>query len=51
MEYAYVGVSSKEQNEERRIMEMRELNIPSERIFCDKDGRTHTCEIDKCLEK
>lgn len=38
MEYAYVRVSSKEQNEERQLMEMSELNIPSERIYIDKQS-------------
>lgn len=34
--YAYIRVSSYEQNEERQLVAMRELNIPTENIYMDK---------------
>ncbi|MDR0861469.1 MAG: recombinase family protein [Oscillospiraceae bacterium] len=34
--YGYVRVSSADQNEDRQIIAMNELNIPPERIFTDK---------------
>jgi DNA invertase Pin-like site-specific DNA recombinase len=38
MEYGYVRVSSKEQNEDRQIIAMNELRIPNEQIFIDKQS-------------
>jgi len=38
MEYGYVRVSSKEQNEDRQIIALNELQIPSEQIFIDKQS-------------
>ena len=38
MEYGYVRVSSKEQNEDRQIIAMGELQIPEDRIFTDKQS-------------
>lgn len=37
-EYAYIRVSSQEQNEERQLMAMRQLHIPEENIFIDKQS-------------
>ena len=34
--FAYIRVSSHEQNEERQLMAMRELKIPEENIYMDK---------------
>ncbi len=36
--YAYIRVSSKDQNEGRQLEEMRKLGIPEERIFIDKQS-------------
>lgn len=36
--FAYVRVSSSDQNEMRQILEMEKLNIPSENIFIDKQS-------------
>jgi DNA invertase Pin-like site-specific DNA recombinase len=36
--YGYVRVSSTDQNEERQILAMRELKIPAENIFIDKQS-------------
>ena len=36
--YGYVRVSSKDQNEDRQIITMREMNIPDENIFIDKQS-------------
>lgn len=36
--YAYIRVSSLDQNENRRFVAMRELGIPAERIFMDKQS-------------
>lgn len=38
MEYGYVRVSSKDQNEDRQLLAMSGLSIPSERIFTDKQS-------------
>lgn len=37
-EYAYIRVSSQEQNEERQLVAMRQLNIPQEHIYMDKQS-------------
>lgn len=37
-EYAYIRVSSQEQNEERQLVAMREKNIPEDHIFMDKQS-------------
>lgn len=37
-EYAYIRVSRQEQNEERQLVAMRQLNIPEENIFLDKQS-------------
>ena len=37
-EYAYIRVSSQEQNEERQLMAMQQLHIPEENIFIDKQS-------------
>lgn len=37
-EYAYIRVSSHEQNEERQLVAMRQLHIPEENIFMDKQS-------------
>ncbi|MDR1537575.1 MAG: recombinase family protein [Clostridiales bacterium] len=36
--YGYVRVSSADQNEDRQLVAMSELNIPAERIFTDKQS-------------
>ena len=38
MEYGYVRVSSKEQNEDRQIIALNELQIPNEQIYIDKQS-------------
>lgn len=37
-QYAYIRVSSQEQNEERQLVAMREMNVPSDNIFMDKQS-------------
>lgn len=37
-EYAYIRVSSQEQNEERQLVAMRALNVPEKHIFMDKQS-------------
>ena len=37
-EYGYVRVSSLDQNEERQLIEMKNLGIPEERIYKDKQS-------------
>ena len=37
-EYGYIRVSSADQNEDRQLVAMQELNIPPERIFIDKQS-------------
>lgn len=36
MEYGYVRVSSKDQNEERQMVEMRRLGIPERNVVVEK---------------
>lgn len=36
--YAYIRVSTKEQNEDRQLIAMRSLNIPEKNIFADKQS-------------
>ena len=36
--YAYIRVSSHEQNEERQLIAMRQLHIPEDHIFMDKQS-------------
>ncbi len=36
--YGYVRVSSKDQNEERQVITMRDMQIPEENIFIDKQS-------------
>jgi len=38
MEYGYVRVSSKEQNEDRQLLSISEKGIPQERIYIDKQS-------------
>ena len=38
MKYAYIRVSSKDQNEDRQLADAVKLNIPSENIFIDKQS-------------
>ena len=40
--YGYIRVSSADQNEDRQIIAMRELAIPKERIFMDKQSGKDT---------
>ena len=37
-QYAYIRVSSKEQNEERQRSAMREYGVPAENIILDKQS-------------
>jgi DNA invertase Pin-like site-specific DNA recombinase len=37
-DYAYVRVSSADQNEDRQLVEMRRLGIPSAQIYADKQS-------------
>ena len=37
-EYAYIRVSSTDQNEDRQILALNGLNIPPENIFTDKQS-------------
>ena len=36
--YAYVRVSSKDQNEDRQVLCMKELQVPESNIFIDKQS-------------
>ena len=36
--YGYVRVSSKDQNEERQMVEMQKAEVPGENIFMDKQS-------------
>lgn len=36
--YGYVRVSSKDQNEDRQVLAMRQFGIPDERIFIEKQS-------------
>ena len=38
MEYGYIRVSTREQNEQRRLIAMREFGIPQNRIYMDKQS-------------
>lgn len=36
--YGYIRVSTKEQNEDRQLIAMRDFGIPKENIFMDKQS-------------
>ncbi len=36
--YAYVRVSTRDQNEDRQVITMRQMNVPEENIFIDKQS-------------
>lgn len=36
--YGYVRVSSKDQNEDRQVIMMREMQVPEDNIFVDKQS-------------
>jgi DNA invertase Pin-like site-specific DNA recombinase len=36
--YGYIRVSSADQNEDRQLLAMQELNIPPENLFIDKQS-------------
>ena len=36
--YGYIRVSSKDQNEDRQLLAQKELNIPDEHIYIDKQS-------------
>ena len=38
MEYGYIRVSTREQNEQRQLLAMREFGIPKNRIYMDKQS-------------
>ena len=38
MEYGYIRVSTREQNEQRQLIAMQELGIPQNRIYMDKQS-------------
>ena len=37
-EYGYVRVSSSDQNEDRQMIALHEMNVPAENIFVDKQS-------------
>lgn len=37
-EFAYIRVSSRDQNEDRQLLALKELNIPDKNIFIDKQS-------------
>ena len=45
--YSYIRVSTREQNEDRQVLALRERNIPEKNIYMDKqsgkDFQNHTC--------
>ena len=50
--YGYVRVSSKEQNEDRQMIMMRELHVPNKNIYIDKQsGKDFERPNYKCLMK
>ena len=54
-EYGYVRVSSTDQNEDRQLISMQELKIPTDRIYIDKQSgkdfnRPAYQELMKCLK-
>ena len=36
--YGYIRVSSRDQNEERQLIAMKEMGVPEENIYCDKQS-------------
>ena len=36
--YGYIRVSTREQNEDRQLLAMQELNIPEKNLFIDKQS-------------
>ena len=36
--YGYVRVSSRDQNEDRQLITMKEMNVPEKNIFIDKQS-------------
>lgn len=38
MEYGYIRVSTREQNEQRQLIAMQEFGIPQNRIYMDKQS-------------
>ena len=38
LEYGYIRVSTKDQNEHRQMIAMRDIGISAENIFCDKES-------------
>ena len=36
--YGYIRVSSRDQNEDRQVLAMREINIPEKNIYIDKQS-------------
>lgn len=38
MIYGYVRVSTREQNEDRQVIAMREMDVPEQNIFIDKQS-------------
>ena len=37
--YGYIRVSSREQNEERQLISLREVQVPEENTFIDKQSK------------
>ena len=37
-EYGYIRVSSREQNEDRQLIALREVSVPEQNIFMDKQS-------------
>ena len=36
--YGYIRVSSRDQNEDRQVLAMREINVPEKNIYIDKQS-------------
>ena len=46
MTYGYIRVSSKDQNEDRQLIAMREAGVPEKNVFRDKQsGKTLTVRL------
>ena len=39
--YGYIRVSTRDQNEDRQLIALRELQIPEKNIFLDKQSGKH----------
>ena len=46
--YGYIRVSTREQNEDRQLIALREMSIPEQNIFMDKQSGTGTAAAKEC---